>query len=126
MKSREEIKIQYLETLQKYTNYQREFDAIPQLQNPSEGTVVPAVAEAVEKMAAKPHVSGLGMSGPQTHLTMNLAGRQKAEISKMIEIKIASPANQDILKLLQVHKSPAAMLRMYHGRLLKTTLISGQ
>lgn len=77
--------------------------------------LVLAVAEAVEQMAAKPHVSGLGMSSPQTHLTMNLAGRQnKAEMSKMIGINIASPANQDILKLLQVHKSPAAMLRMYH------------
>lgn len=45
------------------------------------------------------------MSGPQTHLTMNLAGGQKAkaEVSEMIEIEVASPTNEDILKNLQVH-----------------------
>ena len=32
----------------------------------------------------------LGISGPQTHLTMNLAGgRKKAEVSEIIEIEIA-------------------------------------
>ena len=43
----------------------------------------------------------LGLSGPQTHLTMNLAGgRKKAEVSVMIEIEITSPADEDILKHL--------------------------
>ena len=46
----------------------------------------------------------LRLSGPQAHLTMNLAGGQKeAEVSEMIEIKVKSPADEDILKNLQVH-----------------------
>ena len=46
----------------------------------------------------------LRLFGPQTHLTMNLAGGQKeAEVSKMIEIEVKSPADEDILKNLQVH-----------------------
>ncbi|PFX23288.1 hypothetical protein AWC38_SpisGene12174 [Stylophora pistillata] len=46
----------------------------------------------------------LGISGPQTHLTMNLAGgRKKAEISEIIEIKIGSSTDEDILKPLQVY-----------------------
>ena len=45
----------------------------------------------------------LGLSGPQTHLTMNLAGGQKkAEVSEMIEIDIVLPTDEDIVKILQV------------------------
>lgn len=56
-------------------------------------------------LLSKKAVKQLGLSGPQTHLTMNLAGGQKAkaEVSEMIEIEVASPTNADILKNLQVH-----------------------
>ena len=66
-----------------------------------------------------------GISSPQTHLTMTLAGGQKrAEISEMIEIENASPADEDILKPVKAYtsESPTATLRMYHGRLLKSIL----
>ena len=54
----------------------------------------------LSKRAAKQ----LGLSGPQKHLTMNLAGRQKkTEVSEMLEIEIASPTDEDIVKNLQVH-----------------------
>jgi len=54
----------------------------------------------LSKRAAKQ----LGLSSPRTHLTMNLAeGQKKAEVSKMIDVEIASPADEDILKNLQVH-----------------------
>ena len=54
----------------------------------------------LSKKAAKQ----LGLSGPQTHLTMSLAGGQKkAEVSEMIEIDIVSPIDEDIVKNLQVH-----------------------
>lgn len=44
------------------------------------------------------------ISSPQTHLTMTLAGRQKrAEISEMIEIENASPADEDILKPVKAY-----------------------
>lgn len=45
----------------------------------------------------------LGLSSPKTHLTMNLAGGQKAEVSEMLEIEIASPTNEDIVTNLQLH-----------------------
>ena len=46
----------------------------------------------------------LGLSGPQTHLTMNLAGGQKrAEASEVLNIEIESPADKDIRKTLQVY-----------------------
>ena len=46
----------------------------------------------------------LGLSGPQTNLTMNLPRAQKkAEVSEMIEINIVSPTDDDIVKNLQVH-----------------------
>ena len=54
----------------------------------------------LSKMAAKQ----LGLSSPQAHLTMNLAGGQKkAEVSEMIEIEIASPTDEVIVKNLEVH-----------------------
>ena len=54
----------------------------------------------LSKKAAKQ----LGLSGPQTHLTMNLAGGQKkAEVSEMMQIDIVSPTDEDIVKSLQVH-----------------------
>ena len=46
----------------------------------------------------------LGLSGPQTHLTMNLAeGQKKGEVSKMIDIEITSSTDEGIVKNLQVH-----------------------
>ena len=54
----------------------------------------------VSKRAAKQ----LGLSGPQTHLTMNLAGgQQRGEVSEVLEIVIESPVDEDIRKNLQVH-----------------------
>ena len=39
----------------------------------------------------------LGLSGPQTHLTMNLAGGQKrGEVFEVLEIVIESPVVEDI------------------------------
>lgn len=63
LKSGEEIKVRYLETLQKYAHYQKELSA-SQPQNTSDSTeVLGAVAEAVKEMAknmaTKPKVSGL-------------------------------------------------------------------
>lgn len=49
-------------------------------------------------------VKQVGLSSPQTHLTMNFArGQKKAEVSERIEIEIASPTDEHILKNLQVH-----------------------
>ena len=46
----------------------------------------------------------LGLSGPQTHLTMNLAGgQQRGEVSEVMEIVIESPVDEDIRKNLRVH-----------------------
>ena len=46
----------------------------------------------------------LGLTGPQTHLTMNLAGgKKKSEVSEVIEITVTSPTEEDIKKILQVH-----------------------
>ena len=46
----------------------------------------------------------LGLSGPQTHLTMNLAGgQQRGEVSEVLEIVIESPVDEDIRENLQVH-----------------------
>lgn len=58
-----EIKVRYLETLQKHAHYQKEL-GVPQLQNTSDSTeVLGAVAEAVKQMAqnlaTKLKVSGL-------------------------------------------------------------------
>ena len=54
----------------------------------------------LSKKAAKQLV----LSGPQTHLTMNLAGGQKrAEVSEIMQIDIVSPTDEDIVKNLQVH-----------------------
>ena len=44
------------------------------------------------------------LSGPQTHLTMNLAGgQQRGEVSEVLETVIESPVHEDIRKNLQVH-----------------------
>ena len=46
----------------------------------------------------------LGLSGSATHLTMNLAGgKKKSEASQIIDITVASPADEDIKKTLQVY-----------------------
>ncbi|XP_068707535.1 uncharacterized protein [Montipora foliosa] len=46
----------------------------------------------------------LGLSGSETHLTMNLAGgKKKSEASQIIDITVASPADEDIKKTLQVY-----------------------
>ena len=46
----------------------------------------------------------LGLSGPRTQLTMNLAGgQQRGEVSEVLEIVIESPVDEDIQKNLQVH-----------------------
>ena len=63
LKCGDEIKVRYLETLQKYVHYQKELSA-PQLQNTSDstkffGAVAKAVKEIAQNMATKPKVSGL-------------------------------------------------------------------
>ena len=46
----------------------------------------------------------LGLSGPQTHLTMNLAGgAKKSEVSEIVEITMVSPIEEDVKKTLLVH-----------------------
>lgn len=46
---------------------------------------------------SKRAVKLLGLSGPQTHLTMNLAGGQKrGEVFEVLEIVIESPVVEDI------------------------------
>ena len=46
----------------------------------------------------------LGLSGPQTHVTMNLAGgQQRGAVSEVLEIVIESPVDEDIRENLQVH-----------------------
>ena len=54
----------------------------------------------LSKRAAKQHE----LSGPQTHLTMNLTvGQEKGEVSEKIDIEIVSPTDEDIRKHLQVY-----------------------
>lgn len=46
-------------------------------------------------LLSKGAVKQLGISGPQTHLMMNLAGGQnKGEVSEMINIDIVSPTDE--------------------------------
>ena len=63
LKCGDEIKVRYLETLQKYVHYQKELSAL-QLQNTSDstklfGAVAKAVKEITQNMGIKPKVSGL-------------------------------------------------------------------
>ena len=55
-------------------------------------------------LLSKSTTDKLGLSGPQTHLTMNLAGgASKSEVSKIVEITMISPIEKDIKKTLLVH-----------------------
>ena len=56
-----------------------------------------------KSLLSKNAAKRLGLTGPQTHLTMNLAGEKKSEVSEVIEITVTSPTEEDIKKILQVH-----------------------
>lgn len=75
LKSGDEIKQRYLETLQKYASYQKELSA-PQLQNTTESTaalgeVATAVRQMAQNMAAKPKVPITGLERLSTHHGMD-------------------------------------------------------
>ena len=54
----------------------------------------------LSKSAAKK----LGLNGPQTHLTMNLAGgASKSEVSEIVEITMISPIEEEVKKTLLVY-----------------------
>ena len=45
-----------------------------------------------------------GLTGSETHLTMNLAGgEKKSEVSEVINITVASPTEEDVMKTFQVY-----------------------
>ena len=74
----------------------------------------------LSKKAAKQ----LGLSGPQTYLTMNLAGGQKkAEVCEMIDIDIVSPTDEDIVTQFE---SPVATPRMYHANRLRPSQVNSR
>ena len=55
-------------------------------------------------LLSKSTAAKLGLSRPQTHLTMNLAGgASKSEVSEIVEITMISPIEKDIKKTLLVH-----------------------
>ena len=58
----------------------------------------------------------LGLSGPQTHLTMNLAeGQQRGEVSEVLEIAIESLVDEDIRKKLRRLSGPEFTLSTDFG-----------
>ncbi|KAK3696586.1 hypothetical protein QZH41_005861 [Actinostola sp. cb2023] len=55
-------------------------------------------------LLSKKTVKQLGLSGPQTHLTMNLAGGEtKSEVSDLLEITVTPVAEEGIKKSLHVY-----------------------
>ena len=55
-------------------------------------------------LLSKSAATKLGLSRPQTHLTMNLAGgAKKSEVSEVVEITMVSPIEEDVKKTLLVH-----------------------
>jgi hypothetical protein len=55
-------------------------------------------------LLSKSAATKLGLSGPQTHLSMNLAGgAKKSEVSEIVEITMISPIEEDVKKTLLVH-----------------------
>ncbi len=55
-------------------------------------------------LLSKSAATKLGLSGPRTHLTMNLAGgAKKSEVSEIVEITMVSPVEEDVKKTLLVH-----------------------
>ena len=65
----------------------------------------------------------LGLSGPQTHLTMNLAGGQKkAEVSEVLEIVVALPADEDIRKKVQVYtvRKPCSIAKIVSRKTIES------
>ena len=55
-------------------------------------------------LLSKPAAKRLGLNGSAAHLTMSLAGgKKKSEPSQIIDIMIASPTDEDIMKPLQVY-----------------------
>ena len=80
-------------------------------------------------LLAKRAAKQRGLSGPQMHLTMNLAGGQKkVEVSKMIHVVTASPANEDILKNLQVQtaRKPCSNAKTVSRKSITATLTASQ
>ena len=55
-------------------------------------------------LLSKSAAGRLGLNGAATRLTMNLAGgKKKSEPSEIIDITVASPTDEDIMKTLQVY-----------------------
>ena len=57
-------------------------------------------------LLSKSAAGRLGLKGSATHLSMNLAGgKKKSEPSEIIDITVASPTDEDIMKTLQVYSA---------------------
>ena len=73
-------------------------------------------------LLSKAGAKKLGLSGPKTHLIMNLAGGSKiSETSEIIEITLVSPSEEHIKKPLLVHTvmKPCSSARTISKSLLK-------
>jgi hypothetical protein len=83
-------------------------------------------------LLSKSAATKLGLSGPQTHLTMNLAGgAKKSKVSEIVEITMVSPVEEDVKKpslytRLTNHAAVPKQFQRHPWRPWRNTLILNQ